>query len=98
MSQNKQNSHPLETIIDFAWASGADRFWVNNAKDELKRLVDKAEKDSDFFGPIAWTTINSSVDFHNFSIVHNPYVKSIPVYVKNKDVQQALSSISADQQ
>ena len=92
-------SNPLETLIDFAWASGADIFWVNNAKDELKRLVAKAEKDSDFFGPIAWTTINSSVDFHNFSIVYNEYIKySVPVYVKTKDVEQALSSISADQQ
>jgi hypothetical protein len=36
-----QNSHPLETIIDFAWSAGADRFWVNNAKDELKRLREK---------------------------------------------------------
>lgn len=31
-------SNPLDAIIDFAWAAGADRFWVNNAKDELKRL------------------------------------------------------------
>lgn len=34
----QQYSSPLDTIIDFAWASGADRFWVNNAKDELKTL------------------------------------------------------------
>ena len=37
MNQN-QISNPLDTIIDFAWAAGADRFWVNNAKDELNRL------------------------------------------------------------
>ena len=35
---NTNNSDPLDTLIEFAWASGADRFWVNNAKDELKRL------------------------------------------------------------
>jgi len=34
----EKNSHPLDSIIDFAWAAGADKFWVNNAKDELKRL------------------------------------------------------------
>lgn len=39
-----QQSHPLDTIIDFAWAAGADRFWVNNAKDELKRLKEKIEE------------------------------------------------------
>ena len=31
-------SDPLESIIDFAWASGADLFFVQNAKDELKKL------------------------------------------------------------
>ena len=36
-----KNSDPLESIIDFAWASGADLFFVQNAKDELKKLRDK---------------------------------------------------------
>lgn len=39
-----KDSNPLDTIIDFAWAAGADRFWVNNAKDELKRLREQVEK------------------------------------------------------
>lgn len=38
------NSHPIDTIIDFAWAAGADRFWVNNAKDELKKLREKIKE------------------------------------------------------
>ena len=42
-SVNK-HSDPLDTIIDFAWAAGADRFWVNNAKDELKKLRLKIEE------------------------------------------------------
>ena len=33
-----QNSNPLESIIDFAWSAGADLFFVQNAKDELKKL------------------------------------------------------------
>ena len=33
-----QNSDPLEAIIDFAWSAGADIFFVQNAKDELKKL------------------------------------------------------------
>ena len=36
-----QNSDPLESIIDFAWSAGADLFFVQNAKDELKKLKDK---------------------------------------------------------
>ena len=34
-------SDPLESIIDFAWSAGADLFFVQNAKDELKKLRDK---------------------------------------------------------
>lgn len=37
-------SNPLDSIIDFAWASGADLFFVNNAKDNLKRLREEIEK------------------------------------------------------
>ena len=33
-----QNADPIEFLIEFAWASGADRFVVNNAKDELNKL------------------------------------------------------------
>lgn len=36
-----QTSNPIEAIIDFAWANGADRFWVNNAKDQLKKLTSR---------------------------------------------------------
>ena len=43
----QQYSSPLDTIIDFAWASGADRFWVNNAKDELKKLKQKIKEYED---------------------------------------------------
>jgi len=31
-----KTSDPLDTIIDFTWSTGADMFWVNNAKDELE--------------------------------------------------------------
>ena len=36
-----QTSDPLESIIDFAWSAGADLFFVQNAKDELKKLREK---------------------------------------------------------
>lgn len=38
-----QHSSPIEFLIDFAWANGADRFVVNNAKDELKKLRSEVE-------------------------------------------------------
>ena len=33
-----EHSSPIDFLIEFAWASGADRFVVNNAKDELQKL------------------------------------------------------------
>ena len=33
-----EHSDPISFLIDFAWANGADRFVVNNAKDQLKKL------------------------------------------------------------
>lgn len=39
-----KNENPLDSIIDFAWAAGAERFWVNNAKDELKKLKQKLQE------------------------------------------------------
>jgi len=38
-----QNSNPIEFVIEFASANGCNRFIINNAKDELKRLKRKAE-------------------------------------------------------
>jgi hypothetical protein len=37
-----ENSDPIEFLIEFAWANGADRFVVNNAKDELKKLKEQS--------------------------------------------------------
>ena len=33
-----EHADPISFLIDFAWANGADRFIVNNAKDQLKKL------------------------------------------------------------
>ena len=79
-------SDPLEAIIEFACANGADLFWVNNARDELKRLR------GGYSEPIAWANVNSSGDLFNFSIVYNPYAKNlIPVYVRVLDVERGMN-------
>ena len=39
-----KDANPIEYVIEFAWASGADRFVINNAKDELQKLVDKSKE------------------------------------------------------
>lgn len=40
----EKHSNPIEHLIEFAWACGADRFVVNNAKDELKKLREKTKE------------------------------------------------------
>ncbi|NDC96250.1 hypothetical protein EB118_10310 [bacterium] len=79
-----KNAHPLDAIIDFAWASGADRFWINNAKDELKRLRKEIEfyKQS-FEQPAAWAKTNDRNDLFDLRLQNNPYVdqtKVVPLY------------------
>lgn len=37
-NESYRHSNPIEFVIDFAWACGCDKFTINNAKDELKRL------------------------------------------------------------
>ena len=77
-------SDPLENLIDFAWASGADRFWINNAKDELKKLREKITKiDSVLAQPTAWARINSTGDLYDLRLQNNPYVDQntvVPLY------------------
>lgn len=81
-----KNANPLETIIDFAWANGADRFWVNNAKDELKKLKQELElyKQS-FETPVAWAKTNEHNDLFDLRIQNNPYANPkivVPLYRK----------------
>jgi len=45
----KEHSDPIEFLIEFAWANGADRFVVNNAKDELKKLREDSEDSQRWF-------------------------------------------------
>jgi hypothetical protein len=77
-----KNSNPLDAIIEFAWSAGADRFWVNNAKDELKKLQEKSREMS-LVNPVAWARINSSGDLYDLRLQNNPYNNPdtvIPLY------------------
>lgn len=81
--------YPLENLIEFAWASGADRFWVNNAKDELKRLREELESYRSLFAtPVAWARTNDRKDLFDLRLNNNPYVDQstvIPLFTNNKD-------------
>ena len=77
-------ANPLDSIIDFAWASGADLFLVNNAKDELKRL--RRELDllkSSFDQPAAYAKVTDDGWMYDLNIKNNPYydqTKVVPLY------------------
>ena len=77
-------SNPLDSIIEFAWASGADRFWINNAKDELKRLRQEIDRLKKLFdNPIAWARINDRGDIYGLRYTNNPYIDQttvLPLY------------------
>jgi len=76
----KQNSNPIEYLIEFAWANGADRFVVNNAKDELKKF-----QENNLANPVAWARINDRGDLFDLRLCNNIHVDQssvVPLYRK----------------
>lgn len=80
-------SNPIETIIDFAWATGAERFWVNNSKDEFKKLTEKSLELEDIkrslANPVAWAKITKDGVLYDLRLQNNPYDNQsiiIPLY------------------
>jgi hypothetical protein len=84
----EKHSNPLDSIIDYAWSSGADLFFVNNAKDELKKLreeVDNLRNKLD--KPVAWARINKRGDLYDPRLCLNPYINTqevVPLYAYRK--------------
>jgi hypothetical protein len=79
-----ENANPIDFLIEFAWANGADRFIVNHAKDELKKLREdngrwlSCEQELHHFkkilsSPVAWGKTNDRGDLYDLKIMFNPY-------------------------
>jgi len=86
-----KHSNPIDFLIDFAWASGADKFVVNNAKDELKKLRENN------FHVAFWARINNRGDLYNPSVVYNPHLDQdtvLPIYVNEKEYKQKYGNLS----
>lgn len=82
------HANPIEFLIEFAWANGADRFIVNNAKDELKRLRKELENIKDSIDyPVAYAKSTDDGWLYDLNIRNNPYydqTKVVPLYrIKN---------------
>lgn len=82
-------SNPIEFLIEFAWANGADKFTVNNAKDELKRLRSNTELP---FSNVAWANINDRGDLYNLTLHYNRFNEEncIPLYANREELKKWL--------
>jgi len=80
-----QHANPIDFLIDFAWANGADRFTVNNAKDELEKLRQVANS----FYPAAWIKVNDRGDLYDPRLCFNPFTEdvSIPLYANKQEFE-----------
>jgi len=96
----EKNSHPLDSIIDFAWAAGADKFWVNNAKDELKRLRQELTRAKNLFNnPVAWARITKDGEVYGFRYTDNIYVDEktvLPLYADREGFKALYSEKNKD--
>lgn len=89
---NNKISDPIDFLIEFAWANGADKFTVNNAKDELKRLR-HTSKAYELFG---YGRINDRGDFYNPSVVYNPYLDQetvMPIYCNKEEFKSKVDNL-----
>lgn len=82
-------SNPIEFLIEFAWANGADKFTVNNAKDELKRLRSNTELP---FSNVAWANINDRGDLYNLTLHYNRFNEEnlLPLYANKEELKKFL--------
>ncbi len=90
MNTNKI-SNPIEFLIEFAWTNGADKFTVNNAKDELNKLRQQLTDES--YINIAWVKVNKRGDFYDPRLQLNPFeTNTIPVYANKEELKAFLTN------
>jgi hypothetical protein len=91
-----EHSDPIEFLIDFAWANGADLSVVNSAKTELKQLKEdnnrwlSCEQELSrlkkcFEYPVAWGKTNDRGDLYDLRTQDNPYTDDkicVPLYCR----------------
>lgn len=88
-----EHSDPIEFLIDFAWANGADRFVVNNAKDQLKKLQELVSYYENML-PVAWGKTNDRGDLYDLRTSDNPFTPDeicVPLYSNKVEYKEFYS-------
>lgn len=94
-----EHSNPIEFLIDFAWASGADRFIVNNAKDELNKMRQKLTdlENNQSYDVACWVRINSRGDLYDPRLILNPHLDEntvLPLYTNKREYDEKYGKLS----
>lgn len=94
-----KNSNPIDFLIEFAWANGADRFVVNNAKDELQKMRQKMTdlENNQSYHVACWARINSRGDLYDPRLILNPYLDEstvLPLYANEKEFKEKYGKLS----
>lgn len=88
-----ENANPLDYILKCAEQGLVPKlFTVQNAKDEFKRLREKAANSLDYKN-IAWAKVNSYGDFYDLRLQLNPFeTNTIPLYANKEELKKLLDS------
>lgn len=99
-----EHSDPISFLIDFAWANGADKFTVNNAKDEVKKLRQRiADLNQELvnldleYDIVGWARINDRGDIYDPRLIHNPHIEEstlIPLYIHETEYKNKREKLS----
>jgi hypothetical protein len=87
-----EESDPIDFLIDFAWANGADINTVNLAKDKLKEI-----RHNNNFDIVGWARLNKYGDLYNPHFSYNPYIDEsyiIPLYANMEEYKQKHDKLS----
>lgn len=94
-----EHSDPIEFLIEFAWANGADRFVVNNAKDELHKMRQQLTyfENNQSYNVAGWVRINSRGDLYDPRLVLNPFINEATVlslYTNQQEFKEKYGKLS----
>lgn len=83
---------PVDFLIDFAWANGADIATVNAAKNKVKQL-----RENSIFEVVCWSRLNNRGDLYDPRFCYNPHIDEsylIPLYVNVNEYKEKYGKLS----